>query len=448
MLASLKAMFLTDSQAYREVNWAIADQALVSVVNFLTAVLLARHFGVDEFGRFTLLWLFIGFIGSLQHALVTAPMMSIGSKESKHELPGYYGAVITHQLGLMGVILLTTIIGMQSIAEGFPEWRVEEVVFPVCGALAACGMQDFVRRYLFTCERSYAAFKSDAVRYIGQLVGLFLLIKFFTDEMSLPIALWTMCATGALATLSGAVIMDKPKFSYSVIRKTASRHWQSSRWLLGSTVFYALSHNLFILVAGSLLGVKAVGALKASQTLMGVTHILFFGLENVAPARSSLYYHEGGTPRLVSYLWRIAVLGGLATAMVAAVAVAAPEFWLGVIFGEDYAQYGYLIVWYALSYLVFFLAVPLRAGLRALERTRMLFYADLWMLFVGLVAAYPLVSFLGVLGAAMGSLVTYMVLVATLAWGFKKELRMTRLDFSPDLSKVQSRSVDNHSPVI
>ena len=41
---------------YSHVNWALADQTMVSGVNFLTGILLARYLGVEEFGRFTLAW--------------------------------------------------------------------------------------------------------------------------------------------------------------------------------------------------------------------------------------------------------------------------------------------------------------------------------------------------------------------------------------------------------
>ena len=41
---------------YSHVNWALADQTMVSGVNFLTGILLARHLGIEEFGRFTLAW--------------------------------------------------------------------------------------------------------------------------------------------------------------------------------------------------------------------------------------------------------------------------------------------------------------------------------------------------------------------------------------------------------
>ena len=42
---------------YRHINWALADQGVVSGINFLTGIMLARFLGLEEFGRFTLAWM-------------------------------------------------------------------------------------------------------------------------------------------------------------------------------------------------------------------------------------------------------------------------------------------------------------------------------------------------------------------------------------------------------
>ncbi len=50
---------------YRHVNWALADQVMVSGVNFLTGILLARGLGIEEFGRFTLAWMVVLFVAGM-----------------------------------------------------------------------------------------------------------------------------------------------------------------------------------------------------------------------------------------------------------------------------------------------------------------------------------------------------------------------------------------------
>ena len=36
--------------AIQTINWALADQAMLSGINFLTGILLARYLGITEFG--------------------------------------------------------------------------------------------------------------------------------------------------------------------------------------------------------------------------------------------------------------------------------------------------------------------------------------------------------------------------------------------------------------
>ena len=66
---------------YSQINWALTDQAMVSGVNFLTGIVLARYLGIEEFGRFTLAWMAVLLVNSLQSGLIVQPMMSIGPKQ-------------------------------------------------------------------------------------------------------------------------------------------------------------------------------------------------------------------------------------------------------------------------------------------------------------------------------------------------------------------------------
>ena len=123
-----------------------------------------------------------------------------------------------------------------------------------------------------------------------------------------------------------------------------------------------------------------------------------------------------------AYLRRVAWLGGGATALVGVVAALAPAFWLEIFFGESYAAYGYLLYWYAGIYVVMFAGLPLRAGLRALERTRPIFLATMVAAVFSVAAAVPLIDGLGVMGAVAGILIGNLLLVGVLAGGLRTEL--------------------------
>jgi len=96
-LAGGAVTFLRKATNGREV-WAISDQALVSGTNFLTNVIVARSLGISQFGIFALAWTAMLFFYSLQMALISAPMMSLGPKTPPADRRLYWGSVIMQEL--------------------------------------------------------------------------------------------------------------------------------------------------------------------------------------------------------------------------------------------------------------------------------------------------------------------------------------------------------------
>ena len=407
---------------YSQINWALADQAVISGVNFLTGILLARYLGLEGFGQFTLAWMAVLFVNALQHATIIAPMMSIGPKQPAAELPAYYGAVIVQQVvfSLCGFVVLFAAVEATPLV--FPDWGLGGLGLPLASAAVAFQCQDFLRRYLFARGRAAQAFVNDGVRYFGQLAVLTWLFLSFPDRRESESALWVIAGTAAAAAFCGVFLVERIAWAPGALRATAARHWRFSRWLAGSAVMQWVTANLFLLAAGALLGTAAVGALRAAQTLMGPCNILFQGLENVVPARAAWHFQHGGAAALVGYMKKIGLVFGLVTAGIAVVAAAAPDFWLGLAYGGEYVGYGYLVRWYAVVYVIAFLSVPLRAGLRAIAHTPAIFWGNLWMALFSILFAYPLIKYFDLPGVVIGTLLIYSVLITTFLLGLRKRL--------------------------
>ena len=58
-------------------QWLVGDQALVSAMNFLTSAVLARMLGVHEFGVFSVFYIILQYLNSIQLALIVSPMMTL-----------------------------------------------------------------------------------------------------------------------------------------------------------------------------------------------------------------------------------------------------------------------------------------------------------------------------------------------------------------------------------
>jgi O-antigen/teichoic acid export membrane protein len=116
---------------YRDLNWAFVDQGMVSGVNFLTGILIARYLGIAEFGRFSLVWLVVLFINSIQIALVVSPMNSIGPKQEADAELAYYGAVLIQQVVISLVAAFLIFFAIRISVEFFPQWQVQSLALPL-----------------------------------------------------------------------------------------------------------------------------------------------------------------------------------------------------------------------------------------------------------------------------------------------------------------------------
>jgi len=398
---------------HSHVNWALADQVMVSGSNFLTGILLARYLGLEAFGVFTLAWMAVLFVNSIQFSLISSPMMSIGPKQAEDKQPAYYGAVLLQQLIFSMFSAALMLMGIAASARLFPEWGVEPLIWPLVAASLAFQVQDFIRRYFFTCGRSTVAFINDAVSYLGQIAVLAWLV--FETTLTSAIALWTIAATSVLAIILGFSSFESLRVDRTIFRQTLQRHWVFSKWLTASALLQWASGNLFIVAAGSVLGAAAVGAMKAAQNIVGVTHILFQGLENIVPIQASRHFSSGGMASLTRYLRKVTIAAAIFVIPLLVLALVFPAFWLELVYGAEYAEYAFVLQWYAVIYVVMLIVMPLRIALRAQENTRPIFQAYLAMSIFSVVCALPAATYLGLHGVLAGILVTYMLLM-TITW--------------------------------
>jgi O-antigen/teichoic acid export membrane protein len=381
-------------------TWALTDQAVISATNFLTSVLLVKFMGLREFGVFILAWMSVQFVNSLQTALIVAPMMSICPKQEEKDRPFYFGAVIFQELVLVSCCFVLVFLALKVSGRFFPLQNLQQLALPLAISAFAYQSQDFVRRYFFSTRQSRRAFADDALSYLSQLPILFLLHR--AGHLSSATALWTMAGTSILGLIPGWFWMEPLRFDWEWISSVSRRHWKLSRWLGASALLQWVSGNLFVIAAPIYYGAAAAGVLKASQNLMGVTHVWFQGLDNVVPAETAHRLSEGGVPRMLAYTRSVLIRWGGLTLLFALVMAAAPGFWLRLIYTPEMAQYGYILRLYALLYVVVFIGGPLRAGLQALEFTVPIFWSYLAMTAFAFVFAVPMAKWLGLSGSLLG----------------------------------------------
>ena len=404
-------------------NWALLDQALVSGTNFLMGVLLVRYLGLEQYGLFVLAWMTVQFVMGVQNALIVSPMLSIAPKLDVERRGGYYAATLRLQsLLLLAVGVLAAVLALTPAAHR-PQWLADSAILPLASCMIFVQLQDFLRRNLFSRLESRRAFLVDAIAYGCQLPLMLVVITLYP---SFNAALLTIVAAMLASLALGWRWMPRADGQPLETSNVAGRHWRSSRWLLGSTLLQWLSDNYFLIVAGAVLGPAAVGAIRGAQNLLALTHIFFLGLENVVPGEASQRLHQGGFAALRGYLAKVGLILLATTGAVAALAAHFSEPLLELAYGVADPISVQALAWYVPIYLLVALALPLRAGLRALEHTRAIFVAFVLSSIFALVAARMLVADYGVTGVMFGILMNQLTMMVVLTTSLGLACRAAR----------------------
>jgi O-antigen/teichoic acid export membrane protein len=408
----------------RRLSWTFSDQALVSGMNMLLGVLLARFLPVGQFGDFTIAWAFVLLSSSLQAAMVTLPMMSIGPKQSEACQARYYGAVFTLQAAFVAgtFLLLWSSIRFGEIFAPHWEGRKFGLALPI--AAMAFQYQDFTRRYFFTVGNPIAALVSDVVSYGGQVAVVFALAR--RGLLDAEGVLWINAGTSILAIVVSAPWLRTRLLQLDGFLETVTRHWHFSKWLIGSAALAGATGNTLLVTAGAVLGASDVGALKAAQNLLGVNNVFFLALGNLLPQQAATRFHHGGPAALIRYV-NIAAWGCfLVTLLMSAIFACAPEFWLLLFYGPKYNGYGFLLRWLALAYVLAALIAPLQAGMAAIEQTHPTFWAALLTTLLSIALGVPLMTYCGLHGMLYALLGNQAITILILLYVFRVQIRRMR----------------------
>ena len=339
------------SQRYSHVKWVLGDQLMVSGINFLTGILLARFLGVESYGQFVLLYTVFLYGNTFQVALIITPMMSLAPQASSDtERTNYFKGIITLQLLFSFLLSLVVVLLGKGAAKWFPSLISEDYLLPLAAGLLFFQLQDWLRRYYFVCQKSRAVFINDFISYGGQIVILFLFYKL--GKLSIANVFWAITVSSAVAFLLGALTENiRPAWSYAW--QAFQRSWRFGRDLLFSGQIYWVGSQGILIFAGSILGAKAVGGIRAAQNIVGLLNIFFQAMENIIPIQAAQHYIQNQITGLMNYLKKIILLGGLLLAVPCLAIALLSKHLMGLAYGKAYLAFSDLIIW---SLLIAFIA--------------------------------------------------------------------------------------------
>jgi O-antigen/teichoic acid export membrane protein len=373
--------------------WGFVDQGFSSATNFGLMLLAGRALGPGGLGVVVIAFAVYLLILAFQRALLTDPLVSSSAALRADDRSLAIRRGLTVDLsGATGATLLVVVLGVTIHGHA---GRGLLIIAPwVLPAL----VQDFWRTVLFQERRAAAAAANDACWAVVMVLTAPLAWLLDTD--------WAMAACWGSGALAGALLgfaqtQVRPEPPLQAFSWWLARLWPFGRWLGAVGMVYAVSSSATVFLLNGVLGAKALGGLRAAQSLFAPLTLLLPAI--ALPGLPAIARRLAASPR--GAIGLAVRLSGSVTALAAlygAAMVLVGGDLIVIVFGNSFSPYTNLAVPIGVWQVVAGFSLGFNLFLTAQQRGR-----DLLLIGVtGSVGALVLVPLLawagGVTGAAWG----------------------------------------------
>jgi O-antigen/teichoic acid export membrane protein len=393
----------------KHASFAIADQAVISIGSFVLTIVIARKGGMDVLGAFSLILVLSTFGGTVTNSVVNAPAMVLFALRQKNEDEEKYRGFLFAASVVLGAILaivLSLIYAAYRQRLGVSFSYAELLV--IASLFAVMPVSDTLRRAAFARRRGWVGFRISLTRSVPPPIVLYFIFveahQLQLFDIVLVVAIANAASVVTELTLERLQLPDC-QFALANVR----RHWQSSRWLLLSSIFNSGYTDIFTLAAGFIFGDRALAAIRISQQIFGIVVAGMQTFENTLPRQLALLGRESNYR---AYRSLVNTLGVMVFCSVGA--CCGLLWWFGnqlvlYIFQIDYRNYSLLLLFWAGSTVCGGTRSIFATSYRAREYTRPIFAADACSFLVASIIVFPFLYWFGVIGSGAGMLITNMV---------------------------------------
>lgn len=244
--------------------WAVSDQGLFAMSNFLLNVLLARWLTPESYGAFTLAYAIFLLLGTVHSALLTEPMMVFAPGRYSGRFTSYLETVLNGHWALSA--LLAAALGITATVMWYAgSTAVAPVVFAMAVVAPFILLQWLMRRTCYARMDPRTAAIAGLGYAVWLIAGAFALYRL--EGLSAFSALVLMglgsLAAGVWLARRVDVRMLSPKDGdlRSEVRRD---HWVYGRWAIGTGALGWVPGNVFYVLLPIWAGLEATGALRAT----------------------------------------------------------------------------------------------------------------------------------------------------------------------------------------
>ena len=376
--------------------WAIADQGVVSLGNFLTTIILARALTPAAYGLWSVIFGLILFLNVFSASLINYPLsVRVAARDDST------GQLINAALTLTAVLAVPQMLLLLVVSSVLAH---SALGFAAGVCLVLWQLQEAARRALMARLAFSKTLSTDAISYLGQAAMVWLVAHNF--RMSPEIAFAIMGFTCGVAGIVQLWLLGARRHGGLNLRTHALDFWSTGRWVLGSNLLANFNIQAGPWALFLLRGPADAAGFQAVSNLIGVSHPIMLSLGNfLVPAVARVRAKVGLMQARRVALGQATQAALLLMPLILALLIM-PRPLLVLVYGgaSSYIALDWPLRLLALTYVFTYWAMAIRFFLIAVEsrnRAQFLFEVSWTALFV--VLLIPLTLRWGVAGAIVAT---------------------------------------------
>jgi len=355
--------------------WAAVDQGIISIANFVAAIILGRAVSPEEFGIYAVGFLMTRFVRAIQDGIIVQPLNALGAVLDDTKFQEYAA-----NTGLLQIILAL----LSALSAASLGWLMTVLGNDVAGPTAMAlwfllltwQLQEFIRRAFYTRSEVTKAVVNTGLASVVRLVVLWWLGTqgALSGKAGLDAIGW-----GAVAAIVLGMWQAQGYWALRNIRlwQTFKKNWKFGGWIMGGSIANWVASELYPLLAAGLISFAAAGAYRALQNLVAPVHVLLRATDTFFTPRAAKVYHQSGFAGLSRMLKIIYLVAGVPIIGMLIIATLFPEPLLRLLYGETYVAYSGSLFLMAIFYGLWYAYWPLQSAFKAVRLTSPIFIANI-----------------------------------------------------------------------
>lgn len=400
---------------------AAADQAILSLTNFLAAVMLGRSVEPMEFGVYAVGYLGLHLARAVQEGVLIQPLSALAPGMGEDVFRRHVsGAAVLQVLAAVASSLAALSLG------AVLWWTGNDVAGPTVLSLwfvlLTWQPQEFLRRVFYSRGHVGAAIANTLVASVVRIAVLAVALRAGADQGATGLH---AIAWGALAGLVLGIIQSRRVWTRVAVSVTGvwRSQWALGRWVMAATIGNWLALEVYPLLTAGLVSFAAAGVYRALQTIVAPVHAFLRTIDTFFTPRIAKLYDRAGRQAVRRQLLLIYGLCGVPIGLGLAAVMLEPARLLRWFYGTTYAAFTTELRLMAVFYGLWFAYAPLQIALKAVQRTRPIFVANAISLTLMLTIGVVAIQAWGVRGTVFGQALGALVVGVFVGFGWRAWFR-------------------------